>query len=597
MNNTSSHTTADATEFARNMAQASELWQNVLHSFLNRQVKDLTQKDITQIPFDPLNIGEAWREMMANYLKDPVSAFNKQVDLWQGYAQLWQRSTQQLLGAEAEPLITPDSKDRRFKDAAWQQSAVFDYLKQSYLLTARWMQQAVRDASHNLDTKSARKLDFYTRQFIDAMSPSNFLLTNPEVLKTTIETNGESLVRGLEHLLEDIERGDGALRISMTDPGAFAVGKNLAVTPGKVVFENDLMQLIQYSPTTKEVHKTPLLVMPAWINKYYILDLQPDNSMVKWLVDQGYTVFIISWVNPDARHSEKSFDDYMIEGPLAAMDAIESLTGEAQISVIAYCLGGTLLSITLAWLAKKGLDSRVKSATYLTTMLDFTEAGELSIFVDDEQLLSLESRMSQTGYLEGSEMALTFNMLRANDLIWSFVVNNYLLGKERFPFDLLYWNSDSTRMPAKMHSFYLRNMYQSNRLARGELVIAGEPIKLGSVTTPSYFLSTREDHIAPWVSTYAGTKLLGGKVRFVLAASGHIAGVINPPVKQKYSHWTNDSAPAAPEEWLASAKEQAGSWWPDWIRWHAQFAGPKQPARTISKALEDAPGSYVKVIV
>jgi polyhydroxyalkanoate synthase len=344
------------------------------------------------------------------------------------------------------------------------------------------------------------------------------------------------------------------------------------------------------------VYKTPLLVIPAWINKFYILDLQPENSVVKYFIDQGYTVFIISWVNPDERLSKKTFDDYMAEGPLAALDAIEKATGEKETSVVAYCLGGTLLSITLAWLTAKKQAQRVKSATYLTTMTDFSEAGELSVFVDEEQLKMLESRMSQQGYLEGSEMAMTFNMLRANDLIWSFVVNNYLLGKDPFPFDLLYWNSDSTRMPAAMHSFYLRNMYQNNLLIKkNALTIGGVKIDLGTIKTPSYLLSTREDHIAPWKSTYAATQVYGGPIRFVLAASGHIAGVVNPPTKNKYSHWLNEKLPASPDAWLEQAKESTGSWWPDWLKWHAPFAGGKVPARKIGKAIEAAPGSYVKV--
>jgi polyhydroxyalkanoate synthase len=363
------------------------------------------------------------------------------------------------------------------------------------------------------------------------------------------------------------------------------------------------MELIQYEPLTKEVYKTPILVMPAWINKYYILDLQPENSCVKWAVEQGHTVFVISWVNPDAKLSKKGFDEYMTEGPLAALEAIEQATGEKEISVVAYCLGGTLLSITLAWLHAKKQQNRIKSATYLTTMVDFAEAGELSVFIDEEQLKLLENRMSQQGYLEGSEMAMTFNMLRANDLIWSFVVNNYLLGKDHFPFDLLYWNTDSTRMPAAMHSFYLRNMYQNNLLIKPNgITIGGVPINLRTITTPSYILSTREDHIAPWKSTYVATQTYKkGDIRFVLAASGHIAGVINPPAKQKYCHWTNDKLPASPDEWLQTAKETAGSWWPDWNNWQLQFAGEKIPARTVGagklKPLENAPGSYVKVIV
>ncbi len=586
----------DPAEFAANMAKAAEKCQLIMQEFLARQAHDAGSS-----PIDPLNIGSAFAELFTRLMSDPLSLMEKQFGMWQDYMFLWQKTAQRLLGDEQEPVIAPDSRDRRFKDAAWQENAVFDFLKQSYLLSAKWIQNSVSGVE-GLESHDARKIDFYTRQFVDAMCPSNFLMTNPEVLKATIDSNGENLVKGLGNLLEDIERGKGSVRISMTDDKAFEVGKNLAITKGKVVFRNDLIELIQYEPTTKEVNKTPLLVIPAWINKYYILDLQPENSCVKWAVDQGHTVFIVSWVNPDAKLSSKSFEDYMKEGVLAALEAIEQATGEKETNVIAYCLGGTLLSITLAWLQAKGQQSRVKSATYLTTMIDFSEAGELSVFIDEEQLKLLENRMSQQGYLEGSEMALTFNMLRANDLIWSFVVNNYLLGKDPFPFDLLYWNSDSTRMPATMHSFYLRNMYQKNLLAKpNALKIAGVPIDLRTVTTPTYMISTREDHIAPWKSTYAATQIFGGNIRFVLAASGHIAGVINPPSKQKYCYWTNDKLPASPDKWLETAKETAGSWWPDWNKWQEQFSGGKVTARAVGggklKPLADAPGTYVKVMV
>jgi len=539
-------------------------------------------------------------EWFAHMASDPVKLWEKQMGLWQDYLSLWQNTTERLLGEEKEPVIAPDSKDRRFKDRAWQENAVFDIIKRSYLLTARWLQHSANDVE-GLEEHTARKIDFYTRQFVDAMSPSNFLMTNPEVLKATIESKGENLVRGLENLLEDLERGKGNLRISMTDFKAFEVGKNLATTKGKVIYQNDLIQLIQYDPVTEKVNKTPVLVIPAWINKYYILDLQPENSVVRWMIEQGHTVFIVSWVNPDERLGRKTFDDYMFEGPLAAMDAIEKATGESSVSIMAYCLGGTLTAITLAWLHAKKQQERVRSVVYLTTMIDFSEAGELSVFIDEEQLKLLESRMSQTGYLEGSDMAMTFNMLRANDLIWSFVINNYLLGKDPFPFDLLYWNADSTRMPATMHSFYLRNMYQKNLLVKpGGLTIGGVPIDLRTITTPSYILSTREDHIAPWKSTYAATQMYQGDVRFVLAASGHIAGVVNPPGKKKYCFWTNNTLPPSPDEWLKGAKEIPGSWWPDCNDWQKAFAGPKVPARIPGssklKPVEDAPGSYVKVI-
>ncbi len=449
-----------------------------------------------------------------------------------------------------------------------------------------------------IDERTARKVDFYTRQFVDALAPSNFVMTNPEVLRATIESRGENLLHGLKNLLEDLERGKGRLAIKMTDMAAFRVGENIAVSPGKVIFQNDLMQLIQYSPTTELVKRRPLLIIPPWINKFYILDLRPDNSFIRWAVEQGHTVFVISWVNPDEHLAAKTFADYMLEGPLAALDAIEQATGEREANVIGYCLGGTLLACTLAYMAAKH-DNRIKSATFFVTMVDFAEAGELSVFIDEEQLSALEERMNAKGYLEGRDMATTFNMLRANDLIWSFVVNNYLLGKSPFPFDLLYWNSDSTRMPAAMHSFYLRKMYQENLLVKpGGITLAGVPIDLGKIRTPAFILSTREDHIAPWRSTYAATRLYKGPVKFVLSASGHIAGVVNPP-GGRYGHWVNDNNPPTPEEWLAGATEHAGSWWPLWEQWVAQYAGGEVPARQPGDGkltpIENAPGSYVKV--
>jgi polyhydroxyalkanoate synthase len=416
-------------------------------------------------------------------------------------------------------------------------------------------------------------------------------------VRATLESGGENLVKGLQNLLGDLERGDGRLAIRMTDDKAFKIGTNIAVTPGKVVFQNDLMQLIQYTPTTESVARRPLLVIPPWINKFYILDLREKNSFIRWAVSQGHTVFVISWVNPDEELAGKSFEDYMREGTLAALDAIARQTGEPDCNVVGYCLGGTLLSCTLAHLSATGRAARVASATYLTTMIDFTEAGELGVFIDEEQLAALEERMNEKGFLEGADMATTFNMLRANDLIWSFVVNNYLLGKDPFPFDLLYWNSDSTRMPAAMHSFYLRSMYQENRLATGEIELLGTRIDLTRIRTPSFLLSTREDHIAPWKSTFAATHLYRGPVRFVLAASGHIAGVVNPPAANKYSFWTNEKNARSPEAWLEGARQHDGSWWPEWQRWVGDFANgqvaARDPATGKLKPIEDAPGSYV----
>ncbi len=582
----------DPLAWSRNMAELAERSQRIVQEFLARQGD-------SSGAIDPLNIAGAFFEMTQRLMSDPMSLVQAQLTLWQDYLRLWQTATHRFLtGGPPDPVAQPAPGDRRFTDAAWSENAIFDYIKQSYLLTARWMQSIVQHVE-GLDTKTARKVDFYTRQFVDAMAPSNFVLTNPEVLRTTIESGGENLVNGLKHMLEDLERGKGRLMIKMTDMEAFEVGRNIAVTPGKVIFQNDLLQLIQYEPTTSEVKRRPLLVMPPWINKYYILDLRPANSFVRWAVSQGHTVFVVSWVNPDEHSAQKRFDDYMLEGPLAALDAMQLATGESEANVIGYCLGGTLLSATLAYMAAKG-DKRFASATYFASMVDFKEAGELSVFIDEEQLATLEERMRQHGYLEGADMATTFNMLRANDLIWSFVVNNYLLGKEPFPFDLLYWNSDSTRMPATMHSFYLRTMYQENKLVEpGGITLNGVPIDVRKIRTPTFILSTREDHIAPWKSTYAATQLYKGPAKFVLAASGHIAGVVNPPDQTKYGHFDNAKLPKKPEDWLATATFHQSSWWPTWEKWVARHGGGTVPARKPGDGkltpIEDAPGSYVRV--
>ncbi|MCX7368772.1 MAG: class I poly(R)-hydroxyalkanoic acid synthase, partial [Alphaproteobacteria bacterium] len=543
----------------------------------------------------PLDIGNAFLDMTSRLMANPARLVQAQIGFWQDYLTLWQHTARRMMGEPAPDVIAEDQKDKRFKDEAWRENEVFDFIRQSYLLSARYMQRLVHDAE-GLDEKTAQKVDFYTRQFVDAMSPTNFAVTNPEVLRRTAETGGENLLKGLSNLLTDLERGQGNLRIRMTDESKFKVGENIAVTPGKVVYQNDLMQLIQYTPTTEKVLKRPLLILPPWINKYYILDLRPKNSFIRWAVDQGHTVFMVSWVNPDEHLAEKGFEDYMLEGPYAALDAIEKATGEKAVNAIGYCLGGTLLSATLAHMAAKR-DTRIKSATFFTTMVDFTESGELGVFIDEEQLKALEAKMQKRGYLEGREMATTFNMLRANDLIWSFVVNNYLLGQDPFPFDLLYWNDDSTRMPARMHSFYLRRMYQQNDLIKpGGIDLLGVKLDLRKIKLPTYILSTREDHIAPWASTYRATQTYTGDIRFVLAASGHIAGVVNPPDAGKYSHWVNTTLPAEPEAWLASSTELAGSWWPDWQRWVTGQDPAQVPARKPKNAIEDAPGSYVKVM-
>ncbi|MDE1883658.1 MAG: class I poly(R)-hydroxyalkanoic acid synthase [Rhodospirillales bacterium] len=583
----------DAGALSRSMADIAARSQKLVAEWMKRQAAE-------GLELDPLNISGAFMEMTAKLLANPAQMVEAQMGLWRDYMTLWQNTARRIIsGEEPAPVIANDPKDKRFADPAWRQNEIFDFIKQSYLLSARYINDVVTQVD-GLDPKTAQKVDFYARQFINALSPSNFALTNPEVLRKTRETGGENLVRGLNNLLNDLEHGRGNLRIKMTDTEAFNVGENIAVSPGKVVYQNELMQLIQYSPTTEQALARPLLILPPWINKFYILDLRPKNSLVRWLVSQGHTVFMVSWVNPDEHLADKNFDDYMTEGVLAALDAIGKITRQHQVNAIGYCLGGTLLAATLGYMAAKG-DERIASATFFVTLTDFADAGELGIFIDEEQLSSLEEKMSRRGYLEGGEMAATFNMLRANDLIWSFVVSNYLLGQEPFPFDLLYWNCDSTRMPAAMHSFYLRNMYQKNLLARpGGISMKGVPVDLSRIKVPCYFLSCREDHIAPWASTYKGARNFGGKVRFVLAASGHIAGVVNPPEGGKYNHFINPDMPENPDAWFASATEISGSWWPDWHRWATAQNAEKVPAREPGKArgfkaIEDAPGAYVKV--
>lgn len=586
-------TLPDPAEVTRALTAIGERSQRLISEFLEKQaVASKTPNNP-----DPLNIGHAFLDLTTRLMADPAKLMEAQWSLWQDYVALWQNTTKRFLGGDSTPsLIEPEKHDKRFKDDAWQQNEVFDYIKQSYLLTSRWITQVV-DGVEGLDDKSAQKVDFYVRQFVDAMSPSNFALTNPEVLRTTVETGGENLLKGLENLLSDLEKGRGQLRISMTDESAFKVGENVAVTPGQVVFQNELMQLIQYTPTTPSVASVPVVIVPPWINKYYILDLRAKNSLVKWLTDQGLTTFIISWVNPDASLRNESFEDYMIKGPLAAFAAAREQTGSADVNTIGYCLGGTLLATTLAYLAAKG-EGGVKSATLMATLTDFSDPGEIGVFIDGEQLKALDENMAEQGYLDGSDMATSFNMLRSNDLIWSFVVSNYLLGKEPFPFDLLYWNTDSTRMPAAMHSFYLHNMYEKNRLVEpGGISVAGVPIDLRAITVPIYMLSTREDHIAPWKATYKATQLYAGKVRFVLAGSGHIAGVVNPPAANKYCYWTNTRKAKTADAWFKNTTQTEGSWWVDWLDWLSPYKGESTPARNPLtgplKPIEAAPGQYV----
>lgn len=583
----------DPSEMVRKWMTVAERSGQVVQAFAERQAQDDGYSIV-----DVQGVSQAFLDMTARTMADPVKFAEAQMKLLQENARLWQAMTRRMLGQEAAPVAEPARGDRRFKHEAWSDELAFDYIKQSYLLTSRWVQSVVHDVE-GLDSRDKAKVDFYTRQFLSAMAPTNFVMANPAVLREAARSGGENLLNGLENLLHDLERGKGRLKISMTDETAFEVGRNVATTPGRIVYQNELMQLIQYEPSTEQVHRRPLLVVPPWINKYYVLDLQPRNSLIKWAVDQGHTVFVVSWVNPRKELAHKGFEDYMREGPLAALDAIEQATGEREVNILGFCIGGILMVATLAYLAATG-DTRVKSATLLATMVDLQDVGEASVFIDEKQLESLEAHVEKKGYLEGHHMADMFSMMRENDLIWSFVVNNYLLGRDPMPFDLLYWNSDSTRLPATMLVTYLREFYLKNGLMKpGHLVLDGVPIDIGRIETPCYFLATKEDHIAPWASSYPATRRFAGPVRFVLGASGHIAGVINPPKANKYCYWTNGKAPATPAEWFDGAERHEGSWWSDWSKWLARKAGPKVPARRPGEGkltpIEDAPGSYVKV--
>lgn len=546
---------------------------------------------------DPFNMMGAMVEGGKRLAMDPVGLGRANLKLWQEYIGLWQYAAGALTGRNPAPVATPAPGDRRFKSDAWQDSPVHDVLRQSYLITANWLLETARGVN-GLSEKDAHKLRFHTEQIVNALSPSNFPLTNPEVIKETLDSGGQNLMRGLQNLARDMKAGGGALRITMADPDAYELGKNVATTPGKVVFQNDVMQLIQYEPTTKRVYRRPLVIFPPWINKYYILDLQPENSFVRYAVSRGYTVFLVSWVNPDERLATKTMDDYLREGIFGALDAVEQATGQREVTTIGYCIGGTLMGAALAHMAASG-DDRIKANTFFAAQMDFSEAGDLRVFIDETQLEQLDRRMSKKGYLDGDDMYAAFNLLRSNDLIWSFWVNNYLLGKDPLKFDLLYWNGDTTRMPRALHMYYLREMYLKNNLSKpGGITLDGVPIDLTKVKTPIYLQASREDHIAPYPSVFKAVNLFSGPVRFALAGSGHIAGVINPPSAKKYNYWMNEAQPADLNEWMDGAESFDGSWWDDWDRWLKGHSGSKVVARVPGDGelpvIEDAPGSYAK---
>ena len=544
---------------------------------------------------DPFNVGPAMNSVMTSLASRPDKLFAAQADLFNRYMDLWATTTRRAAGEEA----APPSKDKRFKDPAWSENPMFDVMRQSYLVTADWMNGLVSSVE-DVDPRTKRRAEFFTKLLTDAFSPSNFLASNPAALKALAETNGESLVRGMQNFAADMERGQGKLKISQADYGRFEVGVNVATAPGQVVWRDDLFELLQYDPATPTQHEIPLLIFPPWINKFCVLDLQPENSMIRWLSAQGFTVFVCSWVNPDRDKAGYGFDDYLEKGIYRAVEKVLEQSGSKHVNTVGYCIGGTLMGAALAHMAAHK-DDRVSATTFFAAQHDFAEAGDLLLFTDDHWLNEIEQQMDAAGgVLPGAAMAETFNALRANDLIWSFFVSNYLMGKAPPAFDLLFWNADQTRMPKALHMSYLRSMYGQNALTSGDFEIGGLNIDLSKVTIPLYFQASREDHIAPMNSVYRSARAFtNADVTLTLAGSGHIAGVVNPPSANKYQHWTNPALPATLGEWQAAAEEHPGSWWNHWAGWLHERSGAQVPARDPKAGplppLEPAPGSYVKV--
>jgi polyhydroxyalkanoate synthase subunit PhaC len=583
----------DPKRFARNMSRLVEETGKAVAAWMGPR---LTGERAPDAPDDMARMMQIFAQVQQAWLKNPDKLMQACGELWTDHMRLWTSSMQRLFGHDPEPVAEAGRKDARFKDPAWSEG-VFDYMKQSYLITSNWTESLVEEAE-GLDPDTKHKAAFFTKQIVNAIAPSNWVFSNPELLRETFASDGENLVRGMQFLAEDIAKGGGDLKIRQVDPSSFKLGKNIAATPGKVVFQNELFQLIQYEATTEKVFKRPLMIVPPWINKFYILDLTPEKSMVKWAVEQGHTVFMISWVNPDEKLAAKTFEDYMREGVLTALDKVCEATGETKVNAIGYCVGGTLLSVTLAYMADKK-DRRVGSATYFASQVDFRHAGDLRVFSDEAQIAAVERDMAERGYLDSSKMAHVFNLMRSNDLIWPYIVSVYQKGKEPLPFDLLYWNSDSTRMPAANHSFYLRHFYLNNDFSEGRLKIGGVKLDLKKVKLPIYSVATREDHIAPARSVFVSAQRFGGPVRFILAGSGHIAGIIAPPAKSRYPHWTDGPPKGELEAWIKKATETPGSWWPDWQDWVRMHDKRQVKAREVGcgklEPIEDAPGSYVRV--
>ena len=590
----SSEQRATMEAMSANLAEAALSAQKMIAASAARAVENTPA-----VNTDPMHVAGAVGEVMTALASQPDKLIKAQADLYASYTNLWRNAALAAVGqSPLAPVVAPAKGDKRFTDPDWTANPVFDVIKQSYLITSNWLNDLVSGVE-GVDPLTRRRVEFATKMMTDAVSPTNFLMSNPAALRAAVESNGQSIAKGMANIHDDLERGGGQLAISQTDLSQFEVGRNVATAPGKVIFENDLIQLLQFDPSTEQVCEIPLLIFPPWINKFYIMDLRPENSMIRWLSAQGFTVFVTSWVNPDAKLANKTFEDYLNEGAYAAVDAVARQTGAATVNTVGYCIGGTLLSCALAHMAARN-DTRIASATFFAAQQDFSEAGDLLIFTSEDWLKDLESKMDAGGgVLPGQSMADTFNALRANDLIWSSFVNNYLLGKAAKPFDLLFWNSDQTRMPKTLHLYYLRKFYMENALAMGKLDLAGEHLDLRKVQTPIFVQSSREDHIAPAKSVYKGAKLFGGPTRFTMAGSGHIAGVINAPVANKYQHWTNDALPDTLDEWLDGAVEHAGSWWPVWAAWLKERSGEEVPARDPAagplKPIEDAPGTFVKV--
>lgn len=586
----------DPEALARNLAKAAEHGGRALAAYLKPRGDGRAAGEMAETTAEVMKtlarVGEYWAS-------DPSRMMEAQTRLFGSYLAVWQGALAKAGGDATNAPVVPKRADKRFTDPDWDRNPIFSALKEFYLATTEWSESLVQEAE--VDDRTRQKARFYVQQINNALAPTNFLITNPEVLKETAASNAENLVKGMAMLAEDIEAGKGKLKLRQSDPSNFKIGENIATTPGKVVLQNDIMQLIQYSQTTDAVLKRPLLIVPPWINKFYILDLTPEKSLIRWLVDKGHTVFVVSWVNPDERHAAKSFEHYMTEGILEALDAVEKATGQNEINAVGYCVGGTLLSMTLGYMAAKG-DKRIASATFLTTQVDFEFAGDLKVLFDADRIGSIEADMERTGYLDSSKMANAFNLLRSNDLIWPYVVNNYMKGKEPFPFDLLYWNADATRMPKANHSFYLRSCYLDNQLSKGNLEVAGEKIELKRVRIPIYTLATREDHIAPAKSVFRSASCFGGPVRFVVSGSGHIAGVVNPPSRNKYQYWIGGKPKGTLDNWIERAEEHPGSWWNDWQGWLEGLDGTRMEATRVPggdklQPIEDAPGSYVAVRV